>query len=161
MRPSNAGSAFVPLGNAQVFHASPETRTEPYPRVVEQLGSLDVPETEDELRLLLAGGRLGERNAIDLKRELGTSGKANVELARDLASLAAQGGLLIVSVDEGPPGSLAPSPLAGLKERIANVARDGVRPALRIDVREMASRSSVTYRRLRRGDRSRQPGSAA
>jgi hypothetical protein len=64
---------------------------------MDRLGSLEVPEMEDELRLLLESHRLGERNAIDLKRELGTSAKANVELARDLASLAAQGGLLIVA----------------------------------------------------------------
>lgn len=111
---------------------------------MDRLGSLEVPETEDELRLLVDGGRLGERNAIDLKRELGTSAKANVELARDLASLAAQGGLLIVGVDEGPPASLTPTPLSGLKEKIANVARDGVRPSLRIDVREIPGRSSRT-----------------
>lgn len=111
---------------------------------MDRLGSLEVPETEDELRLLVDGGRLGERNAIDLKRELGTRAKANVELARDLASLAAQGGLLIVGVDEGPPASLTPTPLSGLKEKIANVARDGVRPSLRIDVREIPGRSSRT-----------------
>jgi hypothetical protein len=111
---------------------------------MDRLGSLEVPETEDELRLLLNSGRLGERNAIDLKRELGPSAKGNLELARDLASLAAQGGLLIVGVDEGPPASLALTALSGLKERIANVARDGVRPSLRIDVREIPSQSSRT-----------------
>ena len=78
---------------------------------MDQLGSLDVPETENELKLLLDAGRLRERNAIDLKRELGASAKVNVELARDLASLGAQGGLLIVGVDEGPPASLAPTSL--------------------------------------------------
>src|SRR2546426_3892294 len=111
---------------------------------MDRLGLLDVPETEGELQLLLDAGRLRERNAIDLKRELGASAKVNVELARDLASLGAQGGLLIVGVDESPPASLAPTPLAGLKERIANVSRDGVRPSLRIDVREIPTASSGT-----------------
>jgi hypothetical protein len=42
---------------------------------MDRLGLLDVPETEGELQLLLAAGRLRERNAIDLKRELGASAK--------------------------------------------------------------------------------------
>lgn len=59
---------------------------------MDRLGALEVPETEDEVRDLLGRGRLGERNAVDLKRLIGTTDGARKELARDLASLAPDGG---------------------------------------------------------------------
>lgn len=110
---------------------------------MDRIGALEIPEDEGELRALLDAGRLGERNAIDLKRQLGTSDGARKELARDLASLALDGGILVIGVDEGPPGTLSAQPIADVKERIGHVARDRVQPQLRIDVREFLTAGST------------------
>lgn len=111
---------------------------------MDRLGSLDVPETALDLAQLARDGRLAERNAVDLKRALAAGSGANVELARDLASLAIEGGLLVVGVDEGPPSVLTPLPLLGVKERLAHIARDGIRPPLRVDVREIPASSGAS-----------------
>lgn len=86
-----------------------------------------VPETEDDLRG--GGGQPAprrEHRSIELKREVGLPGRrTNAELARDLASLAVEGGLFLVSVDEPQDGGLAqlrPVPLEGLSERVEQVA---------------------------------------
>lgn len=115
----------------------------PYRFGMDRIGALEIPEDEAELQALLDAGRLRERNAVDLKRQVGTTDAAKKELARDLASLALDGGLLVVGVDEGPPGSLAAQPIADVKERIGHVARDRVQPALRTDVREFLAAGST------------------
>jgi hypothetical protein len=66
------------------------------------LGALDVPETEDDIQQLLDRGRLSERNAVDLKRELGSTEGGRKELARDLASLALEGGLILAGMARMP-----------------------------------------------------------
>ncbi len=83
------------------------------------------PDSEAALEAALRAGLLVENHLIELKRELGTGTNANAELAADLASLAIDGGVLILGVDE-PTSSLNPIPLAGLSERIEQVARSRV-----------------------------------
>lgn len=84
------------------------------------------PATEEEVASAAAAGLLDESTGrVELKRELGSGKKANVELARDLASLAVEGGLLLVGVDEptgGAPARLHGVPLDGLPERVEQVA---------------------------------------
>jgi len=64
-----------------------------------------------------------ETHVLDIKRELPPgSESANKELARDLASLAIDGGLLIIGVDEDKDYALTPVPLEGLAERVEQVA---------------------------------------
>jgi hypothetical protein len=60
---------------------------------------------------------------MDIKRELGAGKGANDEVARDMASFAVDGGLLLLGVDEAEsPPALYPIPLAGLPERVEHVA---------------------------------------
>ena len=83
-----------------------------------------VPESEEELERAIAHG-LEETHHLELKRQLGDGGPANVELARDLAALAVDGGVLLIGVDEGnekQPPRLNPVRLSGLAERIEQVA---------------------------------------
>ncbi|HSH59868.1 MAG TPA: ATP-binding protein [Acidimicrobiales bacterium] len=103
-------------------------------------------QTEDELDQLGAEGLLAEDHHIDLKRELGNGSKANKELARDLASLAIDGGALYIGVAEGEAGEvprLHPVQLQGLPERIDQVARSAITPPLRVHPRVVPSRTTV------------------
>jgi hypothetical protein len=109
------------------------------------IGAFEVPTTEAELQAMLDHGELTERNALDVKRELASGAPANAELANDLASFAAEGGLYIIGVAERPVPGLTPQPLAGVRERIGNVGLNSVRPALRIDVREFFAAGSTTH----------------
>jgi len=63
-----------------------------------------LPHDEDDLRDAFFDGRLDEHAWCELKRELAPRSKgSNLELARDLASLAVDGGSLYIGVDEKPP----------------------------------------------------------
>src|SRR5438445_4987956 len=81
------------------------------------------PRTEAALDTAAKNKNLVETHVLELKRELPPGSDAsNKELARDLASLAIDGGLLIIGVDEGNNFALAPVPLDGLAERVELVA---------------------------------------
>lgn len=94
-----------------------------------------LPADETALREAFASGMLEERNWCDLKRQIGDGKAANSELARDLASFAVDGGTLLLGVDEDAPGGepLYPLPLAGLCERIEQVAATRVQPPLQVE----------------------------
>lgn len=80
-----------------------------------------------------ASGVLDETQWVELKAALPPSSKpANLELARDLASLAVDGGLLVVGIqdDNGAAGEAVGTELSGLAERIDQVSRDRVHPPL-------------------------------
>lgn len=64
-----------------------------------------------------------ETHVLEVKRELAPGDAANKELANDLASLAIDGGLLIIGVDEDRGYALSPVPLDGLAARVEQVAR--------------------------------------
>ena len=51
-----------------------------------------------------AGGLLDESHWMELKREIPRTKGSNVELARDLASFAVDGGVLVIGVDEDDLG---------------------------------------------------------
>ncbi len=55
---------------------------------MDRIGELEIPENETELRSILDASHLRWRNAVDLKRQIGTSEGARMDLARDPASLA-------------------------------------------------------------------------
>lgn len=64
-----------------------------------------------------------------------TSPAANLELARDLASLSVDGGVLLVGIEDSPkgtPGKVTGAITAGLADRIAQVARGRVSPPLSV-----------------------------
>jgi hypothetical protein len=93
------------------------------------------PATWAEVVEAAAGGLLDESHWVDLKRELAT-GKAsvNTDLAKDLASFAVDGGLLIIGIEDhdSHAGAVCGTPLAGLADRIDQIARDKVRPSLTV-----------------------------
>ncbi|GAA0812231.1 AlbA family DNA-binding domain-containing protein [Spirilliplanes yamanashiensis] len=94
------------------------------------------PDTWQDLLDAAAGGLLDESHWVDLKRELPTGKpKHNTDLAKDLASLAVDGGLLVIGIedDESRAGEVCGVELAKLADRVDQVARDKVRP--RLDVR--------------------------
>jgi hypothetical protein len=80
-----------------------------------------------------AGGLLDESHWVDLKQELPAGKRThNTELAQDLASLAVDGGLLVVGVEDhdSRAGKVRGVELARLADRVDQVARDKVRPSL-------------------------------
>ncbi len=82
-----------------------------------------------------AGGLLDESHWIELKRELPSANRAtNTELAKDLASLAVDGGLLVIGIEDhdSRAGNVCGVALAGLSDRVDQVARDKVRPSLEV-----------------------------
>ena len=90
------------------------------------------PSSEEELESALVTGDLKESHTYEMKRELGSSAGERAETARDLASLAIDGGVLIFGVDENKEQrsfSLSPAPLEGMLEALEQIA------ALRIDPR--------------------------
>lgn len=94
-----------------------------------------LPDTEGELHTALTGGLLDENHHLELKRQIPEGRGENRETARDLASLAVDGGRIIVGIDEGDPeqgraASLSPVPLHGLAERLEQVALTRIDPPL-------------------------------
>lgn len=100
------------------------------------------PRTEDELRRAADNGLLAETHYLDLKRELTASKNANKEHAKNMASLAIDGGALLIGLDEDKQArtvSLTPQPLQGLRERIEQIALTNIDPPLAVATREIAS----------------------
>lgn len=107
-----------------------------------------LPHTEDDLRAAFFDGRLDESAWCELKRELPPRSKdANRELARDLASLAVDGGSLYIGVDEKAPGGdpLRAQPLAGLRERVDQIGRSRVTPPLFVESHEIPADGRPGY----------------
>jgi hypothetical protein len=90
------------------------------------------PRNEEALHAAAAAGHLTETHTLELKRELPSGDTANKELAADLASLAVDGGLLFIGVDENAGPGLSPVPLAGLAERVEQIARTRVDEPLHV-----------------------------
>ena len=98
------------------------------------------PTTEAQLADAAAQGLLEETHHLDIKRELGAGKSANKELAKDLASFAVDGGLLMYGIDEdASPPALSPLRHAGLAERIEQVALAGVTEPLYVRTRVVVS----------------------
>lgn len=91
------------------------------------------PATWSDVVEAAAGGLLDESHWVDLKQEL-AAGKAtiNTDLAKDLASLAVDGGLLVIGIEDhnSHAGTVCGVELAGLADRVDQIARDKVRPSL-------------------------------
>jgi hypothetical protein len=94
-----------------------------------------IPTDEAALRAAFDSGLFEERNWCELKREVGTTKGATIELARDVASLAVDGGTLIVGLDESTPegNPLHPVALDGFSERVEQIAYMRVHPPLMVD----------------------------
>jgi hypothetical protein len=99
------------------------------------------PQSESELRDALAAGRLREGDRLDFKRQIEAGDRGNRNLAVDLASLAVDGGTILVGVTDARPPALSPFELRGLGERVAQVARQRCDPPLTVRIREIAAES--------------------
>jgi hypothetical protein len=86
------------------------------------------------------GGLLDESHWVDLKQEL-PAGKAtfNTELAKDLASLAVDGGLLVIGVEDhdSRAGNVRGVELGKMADRVDQIARGKVRPPLVVRCHEI------------------------
>ncbi|HUP14771.1 MAG TPA: ATP-binding protein [Acidimicrobiia bacterium] len=96
------------------------------------------PTSEPELAAAATVGVLDEGGTgLELKRELASGDAANKELARDVASLAVSGGILLVGIADAkdrdrsnPLSALHPIPLAGIAERVEQIALTRCDPPL-------------------------------
>lgn len=105
-----------------------------------------LPTTEQDITTALEQGLLSETHWLELKRELPSGRGSNKELARDLASLAVDGGALIIGLEELDDDTViaAPQPLAQLKERVEQVARTIPDPPLAVLTRPIPTIADAT-----------------
>lgn len=99
------------------------------------------PTTETEIAEAIRLGDLKENRHLDVKRELGSGDSSRKETARDLASLAIAGGVLLIGVDEPVKDqfSLAPIDLTGEAERLEQIAANRIDPPVLVTTREIPS----------------------
>lgn len=103
------------------------------------------PQTEADLAFAAEQGLLEETHYLELKGTIPRPSKAsNKELARGLAQFSIDGGNLLVGIaeQEGQP-QLAPVELAGLCERIEQVASMAVDPPLFVSCREIRAEADA------------------
>jgi hypothetical protein len=106
-----------------------------------------LPSNEVELEAGLSSGLGAEGHFFDAKRELAPGATGSRKLAVDVASFAVDGGLIVVGVAEDKEQrtfSLHPVPLAGLAERVDQVARSLVDPPLQVACTEVLASTAGT-----------------
>lgn len=110
-----------------------------------------VPRDVDELERAVADGAVVETHHHEYKRfGVRESGRPRLpsSLAKSLAGLAVDGGVLVLGVAEDKPSSRfesAPQPLAGLQEGVDRVALTALSPGLRVTVRELRRDDGTGY----------------
>ena len=93
-----------------------------------------IPTTSAEVERVVQGGLLAEGPTFDAKQQLPDK---SIELAKDMAAMANDGGVLIYGIGEdeaGRPTVLTPLLLANQTERITNIAQTAIMPALKINI---------------------------
>ncbi|OXM50349.1 hypothetical protein CFP71_28385 [Amycolatopsis thailandensis] len=91
------------------------------------------PNTPADIQHAIDNGALEERHWLDIKRKLNHDKHDKVELARDAASFANDGGVLLIGVDEDRPTgklTLAPTRLSGLAETVEQILHQRCDPPL-------------------------------
>jgi hypothetical protein len=93
-----------------------------------------VPAAYGDVVTAAADGLLDENHYVELKQEIPLGRGNNRELARDLAALAVDGGVLAVGIADadGAAGMVVDVDLGGLADRIDQVARTAVDPPLSV-----------------------------
>ena len=89
------------------------------------------PSDEDDLRRAIDNSDLVENHWFEGKREVNSSESSRRKIAKAIASLAIDGGTLVVGIEEikaERTWSLQPQPLQGLSERIALIATSAIDP---------------------------------
>jgi hypothetical protein len=97
-----------------------------------------IPGTADQIEAAARDGGLTETSSFDAKAMLPQPGR-NGELAKDIAAMTTDGGVLLYGIaedDEGRPSVLCPISLDGARERIDQVAQTALAEAPFIEVRE-------------------------
>jgi hypothetical protein len=85
-----------------------------------------IPQTEAEIVSVVTSGTLEESVTFDAKREIPAK---NPEIAKDIAAMANDGGVIIYGIaedDQGRPTILTPIPLAGQRERIGSIVQTAI-----------------------------------
>lgn len=106
------------------------------------------PSSFQDVVAAAAGGLLDETQWVELKLAIPPGNKeSNLELARDLASLAPAGGALIVGIkdDNSKAGEVRGVELAGLRDRVAQVARTRIDPPLLVRPEELQDPARPGY----------------
>jgi hypothetical protein len=100
-----------------------------------------IPASEEELLAALAEGVVRESPYFDAKEALPRAGK-NKDLAKDICAMTVDGGVLLYGVGGGDPTrptKACPFELAGVAERIDQVAQTGIAEPPQIEIRDFAS----------------------
>lgn len=109
-------------------------------------GRLDLP-SWDSVVVAAAAGLLDESYWVELKKDVPpTSAGSNMELARDIASLSVDGGLLIIGIkdDKGRAGDVVGiADPSALSDRIVQVART-IHPPVQVEVQRLPSPDGST-----------------
>lgn len=98
------------------------------------------PTSERDLQLAIAEGSLIESHTVEVKERSGSTDGERKETARDLASFAIDGGVIILGIAEDKAARqfrLAPQPLEQLTERMEQIATSRIDPPLNIRSREI------------------------
>lgn len=94
------------------------------------------PSSWTDIETASNSGLFEETQWVERKKAIPpTSPSANLELARDLASLSVDGGVLLVGIQDsakGVPGKVTGAAAVGLADRIAQVARGRISPPLAV-----------------------------
>lgn len=106
-----------------------------------------IPRDEPAITSAAQAGLLVESHYLDLKMTIPNGSGKNRELARDIASFAIDGGAMIVGLAErhdGPP-QLVPVELAGLAERVEQIARQVPDPPIPVTCTPIAASDPVGH----------------
>ncbi len=106
-----------------------------------------IPKTEDEIVNAVTSGALEESAIFDAKKELPSK---NQEIAKDIAAMANDGGVLIYGIGEDAhdqPTILNPIPLTGQPERVTSIVQTSIAepPAIVISMIQTAADPSKGY----------------
>ena len=115
------------------------------------MSDLWIPATANELETAVGARTIVETHFQEYK-QFGSSAEGiarlPASLAKSIAGLAVDGGVLVVGVAENRPKQhfeLAPQPLLGLRDAVDQVALQALSPSLRVTVRELPRDDGTGY----------------
>jgi hypothetical protein len=103
-----------------------------------------IPKTEQDIISATQHRALEETSVFDAKKELPTK---NQEIAKDIASMANDGGVIVYGIDEDEnnrPCIPNPIPLAGQPERISSIVRTSITEPPQIEITTIPSNSDAS-----------------
>lgn len=99
-----------------------------------------MPKSAEEVERAVRAGEVEEGPSFDAKRELPTTPKKNGEVAKDVAAMATDGGVILYGVDEDEddrPTILSPIELVGAAERVALIVSTSIAEVPHIETRPL------------------------